>query len=140
MDEEARTTYDPAVGSESGTGTPAGVFIVEDQVIMRETYRMMFKFLPCVRVCGTAGSGEEALEALPEAGADLVLVDLSLPGMSGIELVRKIAEAYPRIRILVTSGYSDREHVQESLAAGAHAFVPKGNIAELEAEIKRLLP
>ena len=134
----ARRRFTP-VATESGDRSPAAVFIVEDQPIMRETYRLIFRYMPFLRVCGVAASGEEALSAFPGASPDLVLVDLSLPGMSGIELVRAITRDYPQVRVLVTSGYSDAEHERESREAGAHAFVPKGDMPALEAEIKRLI-
>ena len=119
---------------------PGALFIVEDNSIMLQTYQLVFESTPYLRVCGAAASAEEALQMLPEAKADVILVDLSLPGMSGLDLVRTLVRDYPDLRIVVSSGFKGEEYVRSARDAGAHGFVPKGDLHELQTVIRNLLP
>lgn len=110
---------------------PGRVFILEDHPLMRETTSEFVSALPGVEVCGTAASAEEALAALPEANADLLLVDVSLPGMSGIEFVKEALTRWPAMRCLMFSGHTESLYVERALDAGACGYVTKGNPAAL---------
>ena len=91
------------------------------------------------------GSGEEALAYLASADEDgsvmpdLVLVDVSLPGMSGIDLVGKLAKAYPQLLCLMLSGHKEPAYVQRSLALGARGYVAKGNPPAIVEGVRRVL-
>lgn len=103
------------------------LFIVEDHPIMRESYQALFEALTDLKVCGMAASAEEALGLLPETPCDLVLVDISLPGIDGLELVRRISAAWPEMKTLVITGHSERRYEVEAMQAGANGFVQKGD-------------
>lgn len=90
-------------------------------------------------VCGTAESGEEALETLPESGCDLALVDVSMPGMSGIELVRHLRAQSPEVKCLMLSGHLGEGYVTDALKAGARGYVGKGDPAALLEAITEVL-
>ncbi len=125
------------------------IFIVEDHLYMREMLRQYLAADPRFDVCGAAATGEEALETLisadaaeadPAAGAaDLMLVDMSLPGMSGADVVRALLERRPALRCLMYSGHSERRYVEQALSAGAHGYVLKGDPDELAEAIERVL-
>lgn len=115
------------------------LFVVEDHPIMRQTYSVLFNDVPDLQLAGTAGSAEEALEEIPNARPDLVMVDISLPGRNGLELVEDLRKVYPGMRILVLSGHDDAHYVQESSRAGADGFITKGDFNLLLQEVRRLL-
>ena len=115
------------------------IYIVEDHAIVREMLGMTVERMMGLSVCGTAASAEEALEQFEKAGADLVLVDMSLPGMSGSELIRAVSERWPGLRCLVLSAHAEAWYVEGALQAGARGYVLKGDPSELERAIRRVL-
>lgn len=115
------------------------IFIVEDHPIMRQTYTVLFGSSGEFEVCGTASSAEEALRLIPAASPDLILADISLPGMSGLQFVKELREASNGIRVLVTSGHDGVHYANEAERAGADGFVTKGDFQELLREIRQLL-
>ena len=118
---------------------PLKIFIVEDHAIMREMLSAFLSDLPDYEVCGAAEAAEEALGRLGEAAPDLVLVDVSLPGMSGIELVEAIQHRWPELRCLMLSGHGEKGYVERALAAGAQGYILKGNPYELPEAIEQAM-
>ena len=106
------------------------LYIVEDHAVMREVYRRYLETAGPFRVCGTADRGETALEEIPLLSPDAVLVDISLPGMSGLTLVEQIYTRWPELPTVVVSGHDDTQYRKAALKAGARDFVTKGS-AEL---------
>ncbi len=106
---------------------------------MRQTYTLLFGNLPDLQICGSAASAEEALAAMEEARPDLALVDISLPGRSGLQLVGDLRRAYPGMRILMLSGHDDEHYIREAAQAGADGFVTKGDFQKLLQQIRSLL-
>jgi len=115
------------------------IYLVEDHPIMQQTLRTHLKRLPDVTVCGVAATAKDALAAIPEAEATLVLVDVSLPDMSGIELVRQLQQLQPSLRCLMLSGHQDETYVKRALAAGASGYLEKGNPGEIAIAIAQVL-
>ena len=76
-------------------------------------------------------TAEAALEQLPRLAVDLALVDVSLPAMSGIELVSAIHQAYPDLRCIMLSGHHEHDYVRRALAVGAQGYVLKENPLDL---------
>ena len=96
--------------------------------------KMMGRFLngePNLSVCGEAGSPQEALSALASLQPDLVLVDVSLPTMSGIALVRELLKRQPDLKCLMVSAHTPEDYVSEALGAGARGFVTKEEPLEI---------
>jgi DNA-binding NarL/FixJ family response regulator len=114
------------------------IYIVEDHRAMREMLADFLGRLPDLELCGMAGSGEEALLALPAAKPSVVLVDLSLPGLSGLDLIEEI-RARSDCAAIVLSGHRDRSWVGQALAAGARGYVLKGNPREIPDAIRKVL-
>jgi DNA-binding NarL/FixJ family response regulator len=117
----------------------ASIYIVEDHARMRELLSNWIDALPGLSVCGAAGSAETALEELPGLDASLVLVDMSLPQMSGIDLVAALQARFPEMRCLIMSGHNEPGYVERALAAGAHGYVLKGKPSEIEPAIAAVL-
>ena len=115
------------------------VFIVEDHTIMLEMLKVLVGDETGLEVCGTAATGEEAMERLPAVQADLVLIDVSLPGINGIELAAKVTSRWPDRRCLMLSGHQEIAYVERSLAAGAQGYVAKGDPYEIPKAIRRVL-
>lgn len=106
---------------------PHRIFIVEDHPIMRKTYLMLFDQVADLEVCGVVADGESALEQIPEVTPELVLVDISLPGMSGLELVAALRAAHPDLLMVVVTGHDESRYAAASFRAGADGFVRKGD-------------
>ena len=110
------------------TRHPIRLFIVDDHAIVRAGVRMLLNAQDSLEVVGEAESAEEALQALPDVGADVVLLDLSLPGMNGIEAVRILRKRLPETRFIALSMHEDPEYVQGFLEAGGSGYVPKSSL------------
>jgi DNA-binding NarL/FixJ family response regulator len=101
------------------------VSIVEDDAIARDSLRKLIEQTPGVRCLSTFGSGEEALKHLPEQNPDLVLMDINLPEMSGIECVSRLKHAAPRTQVLMLTVYEHPDKVFQALRAGASGYLVK---------------
>jgi two-component system response regulator NreC len=110
------------------TRHPIRLFIVDDHAIVRAGVRMLLNAQDSLEVVGEAETAEEALEALPEIDVDVVLLDLSLPGMNGIEAVRVLRRRLPETRFIALSMHEDPEYVQGFLEAGGSGYVPKSSL------------
>ncbi len=101
------------------------VLVVEDHPLFRRGVVALLEAADGVTVAGTAASGEEAVAASRELRPDVVLMDLQLPGISGIEATRAIVAADPEVRVLVLSLFEDDDSVFLALRAGARGYVLK---------------
>ena len=110
------------------------VLLVDDHPLVRDGLRAVLRqVLPQARIA-EAGSGPEALQKLATDRPHLVLLDVNLPGMNGLDLAREIRAADPRIKLLMVAGEADPWTVREALAAGASGFVAKTCAATCLAE------
>ncbi len=104
------------------------VFLVEDQDDIRVIYtRMIAKRLKDVVVAGESATGEQALKDIPKIQPDLVIVDVSLPGMDGIELVRRLRKVAPWVKALILTAYERGLFLQAAQEAGAENVLEKGD-------------
>ena len=101
------------------------LLLVDDHEIVRAGLRMLFMAEPDVSIAGEASSGEEALAAVEALRPDVVLMDVAMPGIGGIEATRRIKAAYPEVAVLALTMYEDAEYFFEMLASGASGYVPK---------------
>ncbi|MDQ4129905.1 MAG: response regulator transcription factor [Actinomycetota bacterium] len=101
------------------------VLIVDDQEPFRVAARMVVELTDGFEVVGEADSGEVAVELARELEPDLVLMDVNLPGMNGLEATRQILAETPRTRVLVLSTYEPQEYESRAVEAGAIGYVPK---------------
>lgn len=104
---------------------PIRVAIVEDRKQTREGLAALIDGTPGYRTVGSYGSMEEALPRVKAAPPEVMLMDVGLPGMSGIEGVRVLKERLPDLQILILTVYGDDDHVFEAICAGAHGYLVK---------------
>jgi DNA-binding NarL/FixJ family response regulator len=114
----------------------ARVLVVDDQTVVREGLTLLLGLLPGIEVVGSAGDGEAALRLIEVERPDVVLMDLRMPRMDGVEATRRIRAAYPGTQVVVLTTYSDDESVFAALQAGARGFLTKSADAE---EISRAI-
>jgi DNA-binding NarL/FixJ family response regulator len=107
------------------------LFIVEDHPVMRSAYARLIKRHPDFEICGEAESGDQALKMIPNATPDLVMVDISLPGMNGIELLNCLKVSYPKLPTLVISGHEETLYAKLALQAGAKGYLVKVGLADV---------
>jgi DNA-binding NarL/FixJ family response regulator len=104
------------------------LFLVDDHAIVRAGVRALLSHHEQLEVVGEAESGEEALAQVPGSGADVVLLDLSLPGINGIDTARALRRLVPSLRLVALSMHEDPEYVQGFLEAGGSGYVPKSSL------------
>ena len=109
------------------------LMLVDDHRVVRAALRLMVTRLPGVEVVAEADDGLTALEAVEKHRPDVVLMDLSMPGLDGMEAIRRIKKQHGDVRILVLSMHIGESYVLRALQAGASGYVPKGSTpSELE--------
>lgn len=115
------------------------LFLVEDHEILSYTLARFLSSQETLTVVATVPTAEAALEQLPHLVVDLVLVDVSLPAMNGIELVAHLQEHFFHLPCLMLSGHREPAYVRRALAAGARGYVLKGNPDTLLDAVPRVL-
>lgn len=103
------------------------VLIVDDHQVLRLGLRAIVDAQADLETCGVAADGETAVPLALELEPDVVIMDLSMPGMGGVEAIRAILADRPSIRVLVLSWHADRDHVRSAMAAGARGYLLKGD-------------
>jgi two-component system invasion response regulator UvrY len=106
------------------------VMLVDDHAVVRVGFRMLLQAAPDIQVVAEADSGEAACQKYAEAAPDVVVMDLAMPGMGGIEAVRRILARDPRARILALSAHEDTAHPRRVLKAGALGYLSKRSAPE----------
>jgi DNA-binding NarL/FixJ family response regulator len=101
------------------------VIICDDQAIVRDGLAMLLKLEPDIDIVGSAEDGAEAVEMMADKKPDLVLMDLKMPIMNGVEATRQIVAKYPEVRVLVLTTYADDEWVFDAIQAGASGYLLK---------------
>jgi len=101
------------------------VLIVDDQTVVREGLAAILGTDPEIEVVGLAGNGQQALELVPEAQPDIVLMDLKMPVLNGVQATRRLRQQHPMIRVLVLTTYAADEWVLDAIAAGAAGYLLK---------------
>ncbi len=110
---------------------PIQVLLVDDHAVVRAGYSRLLKLADDIEVAGEAESGERAYTACREIHVDVIVMDLSMPGMSGIEATKRILVRYPSIRILVFSVHEESIFVRRALNAGATGYISKRAISDV---------
>jgi DNA-binding NarL/FixJ family response regulator len=101
------------------------VLAVDDQRVVREGLAMLLGLLPDVEVVGTAANGEEALAKADELRPDVILMDLRMPRMDGVEATSRLRASHPEIKVVVLTTYADDRSVLDALRAGALGYLTK---------------
>jgi DNA-binding NarL/FixJ family response regulator len=117
----------------------SSILLVEDHKVFAE---VLYKFLTGkedFKVIDIVGSAEEALARLPDLDVDLILVDVSLPVVDGIELVAKIHQDFPQLRCLMLSGHISPMYLRRALEAGARGYILKDDLSGILEGIHQVL-
>lgn len=123
----------------SGMQAPIGVMLVDDHPLWRETLRRVLENEDSITVVGEACDGQEAIDACHQRRPDVVLMDMNLEHMHGIEATRRICDELPDLKVLVLSSSDERESVLAALDAGASGYLLKTAAAkEIADAIKRI--
>lgn len=104
------------------------ILLADDHAIVRQGFRLILSSQPDFEVIGEASNGREAVERAGELQPDIVVMDVSMPELNGIEATRRIAESAPRARVLALSMHKDSVYVREILRAGARGYLLKDSI------------
>lgn len=114
----------------SMTNGAINVMLVDDHAVVRMGFRLLLEGSPDIKVVGEAESGEEACRKYPELKPDVVVMDISMPGIGGLEAIDRILAREPSARILVLSAHEDAMHARRVLKAGAAGYLTKRSAAE----------
>jgi len=122
------------------TVAPKKILIVDDHPMMREGLRGMIKGEPDLEICAEAENAYQALDLIPASQPDLVLMDITMPGKSGLELIKDIKVMFPALPVLVLSMHDESLYAERVLRAGAGGYVTKQQHPEaLIAAIRQVL-
>lgn len=104
---------------------PIKVMIVDDHPVVRNGLKAMLLAMDDMELAGEAGSGRETLALCRESLPDVILMDMVMPGMDGLETTRAVLDQYPEVKIVVLTSFPEQELVQKAMAAGASGYLYK---------------
>ena len=115
------------------------VVIVDDHILLRRSLQALLKLAPDIEVVGEAGNGQDAIGLASQLKPDLVLMDISMPGIGGIAATQRILETNDRIKVLILSMYADVSLARRVLRLGARGYLLKAHVSsELLPAIRRV--
>jgi len=106
------------------------ILLADDHTIMREGLRLLLERQEDFEIVGEASDGREAAELADSRNADIVIMDIAMPGLNGIEATRRITAQRPRTAVVILSMHSDESYILRSLRAGAQAYLLKDSVKE----------
>ena len=109
------------------TTSTVQVVIVDDQEAFRSAARLVVELTEGFEVVGEAATGEDGIELIDQIRPQLVLMDINMPGIDGLEATRRLTAAHPDIKVIIFSTYEPNEYQSRAIDAGAIAFVPKAD-------------
>jgi DNA-binding NarL/FixJ family response regulator len=113
------------------------IILADDHALVRAGIRALLERLPGVEVVGEADNGREALELISTTAPDVILLDISMAALGGLETLPRIVEDFPAVKVLILSGHANQEYVHRALRCGAGGYMLKDAAAEeLELAIK----
>lgn len=120
--------------------TPVSVLLADDHTLVRAGLRKLLESMPGIEVVGEASSGLEILELAASLQPQIVLMDIAMPGLNGLEAMARLRESAPDIRVLILSMHQSEEYVRRALLQGAAAYLLKDAApTELELALKAVL-
>src|SRR3989440_4324457 len=106
------------------------VLLADDHKLVRAGIRLLLEKLPDVEVVAEASDGQQAIRMVEKYEPRIVLTDIAMPGLNGLEVTRHLAKAFPQVRVVILSMYSDQGYVSHALHAGAAGYLLKGAARE----------
>jgi two-component system response regulator NreC len=105
------------------------ILLADDHAVVRQGFKMILAAQPDMEIVGEAGNGREALDLASQLQPDVIVMDVAMPELNGIEATRRVAEVSPRSRVLALSMHKDSVYVREILRAGARGYLLKDSIS-----------
>lgn len=116
---------------------PIRVLLAEDHALVRAGFRALLAGLPDIEVVGEAADGHQALQLVAEHRPDVVLMDIAMSGLNGLEATARIVEQWPDVRVVILSMHANEEYVWRALAVGARGYLLKdAGVGELELAVR----
>jgi len=112
------------------------VLLAEDHLLVRAGIRALLGSLPDIEVVGEVTSGTEVMQAIETLAPDVALMDISMPGMNGLEATRRLSDDHPEVRVIIVSMHASEDYVARALKAGARGYLTKASAAQ---ELERAL-
>ena len=109
---------------------PINIILTDDHQIVRDGIKAMLSDADGIRIIAQAGSGSELFDLLKTKKTDVIILDIELPDMSGIDICSRITKEYPEIRILILSMYTGEEFIFKAISEGAKGYLPKNTSRE----------
>jgi len=106
------------------------IFLAEDHRLVRDGFRILIETQPDLKVIGEAGTGHETVRQVVKLLPDIVLMDIGMPELNGIEATRQIYEACPSTKVIILSMYSTSQHIARAFKAGARGYILKESAGE----------
>lgn len=107
------------------------LMLVDDHAVARAGYRFLLDSLDDMQVVAEAGNGEEALQLFPAVSPDVVILDLSMPGMGGREVLQRLRQGWPTCRVLICTMHETKALIDHALQAGAAGYISKNSSPEV---------
>ena len=101
------------------------ILVVDDHAIMRDGIRALLGLHDDIEIVGEASEGKEAIEKAGELAPDVIIMDIAMPGMDGLEATRRIKKQSPKAKVLVLTQHDNREYILSAIKAGTAGYVPK---------------
>ena len=101
------------------------ILVVDDHAIMRDGIRALLGLHDDIEIVGEASEGKEAIEKAGELAPDVIIMDIAMPGMDGLEATRRIIKKSPKVKVLVLTQHDNREYILSAIKAGTAGYVPK---------------
>ncbi|MFQ5996508.1 MAG: response regulator [Dehalococcoidales bacterium] len=115
------------------------ILVVDDHAVFRDGIRALLDIYDDIEIVGEAADGKEAIAKVRELAPDIVVMDIAMPEMDGLEATRQIKKKYPKVKTLVLTQYDNKEYIISTIKAGAIGYLPKKAIgSELVAAIRTL--
>ena len=99
------------------------VLLVDDQTLIRQGLESLLTISDALTICGQASDGEEAINVIDSVQPDVVLMDIRMPRMDGIEATKRLRQTHPRLPILILTTFDDHELIIKAIAAGAKGYL-----------------
>lgn len=116
------------------------IMIADDQQLIRESLKIILDSDPDFEVVKVVGSGQEVLESLKTESIDIILMDVRMPNMSGVDCTRIVKKEYPNIKVIILTTFDDDEYIYDALKYGASGYLLKGcSLEELSSAIHNVL-
>jgi DNA-binding NarL/FixJ family response regulator len=104
---------------------PIRIILADDHTLVRSGIRALLQHIPDVQVVAEAGDGRQAVDLIEQYQPDLVLMDIAMPGLNGLEALTRISKRFPNVRVVVLSMHANEEYVLQALRSGAAGYLLK---------------